>query len=62
LEKHFIIYKTVDVTDDLNTRVQIKEAFGWNTFPIILKQDKNTFNLIGGYTDLEKYVGAYDTK
>ena len=62
LEERFIIYKIVDITDDLNARVQLKEAFGWNTFPIVLKQNENTFNLIGGYTDLEKYVGPHDTK
>ena len=62
LEKHFIIYKIVDVTDDLNIRVQLKKAFGWSTFPIILKQNENTFDLIGGHSDLEKYVRTHGTR
>ena len=31
-------YTVVDVSNDLMVRGQVKEAFGWRTFPIILQK------------------------
>tara|TARA_Y100001938_G_scaffold150586_2_gene242237 strand:- start:432 stop:683 length:252 start_codon:yes stop_codon:yes gene_type:complete len=56
LDKGEAVYKTVDVTQDLNVRAQLKMAFNWGTFPIVLAQEGKALNLIGGYTDLKEYV------
>lgn len=49
-------YKTVDVTQDLNVRAQLKIAFNWGTFPVVLTQEDRALNLIGGYTDLKEQM------
>jgi glutaredoxin-related protein len=49
-------YKTVDVTQDLNVRAQLKIAFNWGTFPVVLAQEDRALNLIGGYTDLKEQM------
>lgn len=49
-DKEFVI---VDVSNDLMVRQQVKRAFDWNTFPIILQKENSDLRLIGGFTDLE---------
>ena len=48
----------VDLSNDLMIRGQVKKAFDWNTFPIILEREGSDLKLIGGYTDLEEKVEA----
>ena len=50
-------FTTIDVSNDLMVRGQVKEAFGWRTFPIILKKDGADLKLVGGFTDLEVKLG-----
>ena len=50
-------YKVVDITDDLNARAQIKMAFSWPTFPIVLTRNEMDLRLVGGYTDLKEVIG-----
>ncbi len=49
-------YKVVDVTDSDQVWQQVKEAYSWKTVPMILQKQDNFFVLIGGSTDLEKYL------
>ncbi len=51
-------YTIVDVSNDLVVRSQLKKAFDWNTFPIILQKEGSTLELIGGFTDLKEKVEA----
>jgi glutaredoxin-related protein len=55
-------YKTVDVTKDLNVRAQLKMAFNWGTFPMVLTQESTALNLVGGYTDLQEHVVHHETR
>lgn len=56
LNKELKEYKVVDITNDLNARAQIKIAFDWPTFPLIMTKKERTLHLIGGYTDLKKEI------
>ena len=56
LEEKSKDYKIVDITDDLKARAQIKMAFGWPTFPIILTRNEMKLKLVGGYTDLKEVI------
>ena len=48
----------VDLSNNLSIRAQVKNAFDWKTFPIILERKDSSFNLVGGYTDLKEKLEA----
>ena len=48
----------VDLSNSLSIRAQVKNAFDWKTFPIILERKDSSFNLVGGYTDLKEKLEA----
>lgn len=42
-------FEIIDLTDDMDQLMKIKNQWGWKTVPVIIINDK----LIGGYTDLK---------
>ena len=56
LESESLAYELVDVGRDLLTSHEIKKAFDWQTFPIVLEKTESTLKLVGGYSDLEHYL------
>ena len=49
-------YNVITVNGDIILAEQLKKAFDWRTFPIVLLQDEDSLKLIGGFTDLESIV------
>tara|TARA_B100000287_G_scaffold202084_2_gene190816 strand:- start:2021 stop:2263 length:243 start_codon:yes stop_codon:yes gene_type:complete len=56
LEEKDLDYVVVDAGRDLLTAHEIKKAFDWHTFPIVLEKKSNSLTLVGGYTDMESYL------
>ena len=56
LEEDHLPYKTIDLTDHLPVWERIKEAYGWDTVPLIFKREDKFSVLVGGYTDLKRYL------
>ena len=54
LEKKELEHNIIDVADSSMLAQQVKNAFNWNTFPVVLEEDNGLFKLIGGFNDLEK--------
>ena len=52
LDTKSLSYKPIWLEKDSAVLDQVKEAYGWNTVPIIFKRDNYSFKLIGGYDDL----------
>ena len=49
-------YKTIDLTDHLPIWEEIKEAYEWGTVPLIFEREDKFSVLVGGYTDLKRYL------
>lgn len=43
-------FEVIDLTDDMDQLMKIKNQWGWKTVPVIIINDK----LVGGYTDLKE--------
>lgn len=43
-------FEIIDLTDDMDQLMKIKNQWGWKTVPVIIINDK----LVGGYTDLKE--------
>ncbi len=42
-------FEIIDLTDNMDQLMEIKNKWGWKTVPVIIINDK----LVGGYTDLK---------
>tara|TARA_B100000579_G_C22714468_1_gene796219 strand:+ start:535 stop:795 length:261 start_codon:yes stop_codon:yes gene_type:complete len=50
-------YKIVNFTKQQSSLLQeVKDAYDWQTVPMIFERDGNIVNFIGGFTDLIKYL------
>ena len=68
LEEAGLPYKKIIIGSSSPIQEEIKEAFGWKTVPIVFfkRNEKfpetslftNMYELIGGYTDLEKIING----
>ncbi len=56
LEELGLEYSVITVNGNIILAEQVKKAFDWRTFPIVLLQDEDSLKLIGGFTDLESIV------
>ena len=56
LEELGLEYNVITVNGNIILAEQVKKAFDWRTFPIVLLQDEDSLKLIGGFTDLESIV------
>ena len=55
LEEQGVEYSVVDVGESWE---QLKEAFRWQTVPMVLEAESDViFHFVGGYTDLVEYLG-----
>ena len=55
LEENELEHSLVEVGDEWG---QLKEAFRWQTVPMILEAESDVvYHFIGGYTDLVEYLG-----
>ena len=50
-------FKVVDLSRAPKVLEQVKMAFDWSTVPIIFKREDKFQVLVGGYTDLENFLG-----
>ena len=56
LKEKELEHSAVHVGDNSLLAQQVKDAFSWNTFPVVLEQEDNLFKLIGGFSDLESVL------
>ncbi len=57
LDQNKLLYKVVNFEPDQeNTLNEIKIAHGHSTVPMIFYRDKNDIKLVGGFTDLQKWL------
>jgi glutaredoxin len=57
LEQKGLDYKTVNFTPEQSLILkEVKEAYQWNTVPMIFQREGAMIEFIGGYTDLEKLL------
>ena len=56
LEEKNLEYDTINVNGNVILAQQVKNAFNWNTFPIVLEQENDVSKLIGGFDSLEGIV------
>jgi len=57
LEEKNLSYKSIAFEPDQETVLQeVKEAYAWNTVPMIFYRNGNLIKFVGGYTDLLKEI------
>ena len=57
LEQKGLDYKTVNFAPEQSLILkEIKEAYQWNTVPMIFQREGTMIEFVGGYTDLEKLL------
>jgi len=58
LSNKLLSYKVFDMEERLEELELLKNKLDWQTVPIVFEVNvKGDFKLVGGYTDLEKYLG-----
>jgi glutaredoxin len=57
LEDNNLDYKTVDFAPGQNEVLkEVKEAYQWNTVPMVFQREGELIKFVGGYTDLKKLL------
>ena len=61
LEMREIGYKAISLDQNLKILEEIKDAYDWNTVPMVFKHsDENCYELVGGFTDLRDHLEKSD--
>ena len=59
LESQSLPYKKIVLPENSDMVQQVKNAFDWDTVPMVFSvQEDNSYLLIGGYTDLEALING----
>ena len=57
LKSKCLSYKSIVFNEDQdNILSEVKDAYQWNTVPIIVSRNGDNIKLIGGYTDLVEHL------
>jgi glutaredoxin len=56
LKNKSLDYTAIRMEKDSSVLQQVKEAYNWNTTPLIFKRNPRSFKLIGGYDDFKKMI------
>jgi glutaredoxin len=61
LKEKSLPYHVFVMDKNLEELGRVKEKHNWDTVPLVFEvTSRGSFNLVGGYTDLEKYLGGLD--
>tara|TARA_R100001129_G_C5251775_1_gene228565 strand:+ start:244 stop:495 length:252 start_codon:yes stop_codon:yes gene_type:complete len=56
LKNKSLDYTAIRLEKGSSVLQQVKEAYNWNTTPLIFKRNPRSFKLIGGYDDFNKML------